>query len=294
MSSYFPKVALVLGGGGIRPFSAIPLFSFLENHGIPIDLLVGCSGGSMMVSGWASGITTDQMIKEIIPRVEKSLFKLNWRSMLSVRNFPFGKINKESGLLDSFPIRKLFKELWKELRLEELKIKTILQTTDFQTGEGIGLENGNLADAVYASSAIFPILPAARIGSRWLFDGAYSAPVPILQAVNHKADIIIVVDFQDPIDSDPKGFFDSLMHVSRMDSKAIVASHMALSIDIMSSEIIYMKVNFRKNISFYEVEQLPYIIETGEQALEKIKDEFFNLYKLKCDQNQSIFQSKHL
>jgi predicted acylesterase/phospholipase RssA len=42
-----PKVGVVLGSGGIKPFSAIALFEFLDEMGIVVDLLVGCSGGGL-------------------------------------------------------------------------------------------------------------------------------------------------------------------------------------------------------------------------------------------------------
>lgn len=278
MSNCIPKVAVVLGGGGIKPYSAIPLISFLESQKIPVDLLVGCSGGSIMVSLWASGYTTDQMLYEVAPRLKKSTFKANWKAFLSIANLPTGRMDKESALVHAGPIQKFMKELWGDTRLEDLKTKTILQVTDFQTGEGIGLEYGLLADCVYASSAIYPLLPAIKIGNRWLFDGAYTAPVPILQAIKHNVDIIIVVDFLEKVQADPHGIFENLMHTGKLNAKTIAENQMALSIDLHHSEVIYMKVEFEKFISFWEIEKFPQILEAGEKALGKIKDEFMCLY----------------
>jgi NTE family protein len=286
MESHPPKVAVVLGGGGIKPYSAIPLISFLESRNIPVDLLVGCSGGSIMVSLWASGYTPEQMLKEVAPRVKKSTFKPNLKAFLSIANLPFGRLNKESALVQAGPIRKFMKDLWGDMRLEDLKIKTILQVTDFQTGEGIGLESGLLADCVYASSAIYPLLPAIKIGDRWLFDGGYTAPVPIMQAIKHHVDIIIVVDFMEKVQQDPQGIFENLMHTGKLNAKTITANQMALSIDLHQSEIIYMRVVFEKYMAFWEVEKFPQILEAGEKALEKIKDEFLSAYNTLHDRSK--------
>jgi NTE family protein len=283
MDSHLPKVAVILGGGGIRPVSAIPFFAFLESEKIPIDLIVGCSGGSILAAGLASGYTPFQIINDVLPKIKKSTFKLNWKALFSIANLPFGRFDRESALINPDPIKQIFRGFWGDTRLEDLKIKTVIQTTDFQTGEGIGLEKGDLADCVYASSAIYPFLPPIKIGSRWLFDGAYSAPIPILQAINHKADIIIVLDFREAIDGNPKGLFESFFYVSKIDSSALSASQMALSIDMIPSEIIYMKVEFTNAVSFWEIEQFPYIVEAGEKALQKIKNEFLSVYKLKCE-----------
>ena len=278
-SKKVPKVAVVLGGGGIKPYSAIPLISFLESQKIPVDLLVGCSGGSIMVSLWASGFTPEQMLNDVAPRLTKSTFKANYRALLAIANLPFGRMDKESALVLAGPIRRFMKGIWGHTRLENLKTKTILQVTDFQTGEGIGLESGLLADCVYASSAIFPLLPPIKIGKRWLFDGAYTAPVPILQAIQHNVDIIIVVDFLEKVQQDPQGIFEDLMHIGKLNAKTITATQMALCISLHSAEIIYMKVEFEKFISFWEIEKFPQILEAGEKAVEKIKDELLLIYK---------------
>lgn len=288
MDKVVPKIAVVLGGGGIKPYSAIPLISFLAEHNLPVDLLVGCSGGSIMVSLWASGYSTDQMLHEVVPKISKKTFKVNWRAFLAVANLPFGRLDRESALVHAGPIQNFMKELWGDTRLEDLRPKTILQVTDFTTGEGIGLESGVLADCVYASSAIYPLLPPIRMGDRWLFDGGFTAPVPILQAIKHPVDIIIVVDFLEKVQDNPQGVFDNLMHTGKLNAKTITASQMALSISLHQAEIIYMKVEFEKFISFWEIEKFPYILDAGEKALAKIKDELLLAYSQKMDAQSSL------
>jgi len=50
-----PTVALVLGGGSARGFSHIGLIKALEEHGIPIDMIVGTSMGSIVAGLYAAG-----------------------------------------------------------------------------------------------------------------------------------------------------------------------------------------------------------------------------------------------
>jgi NTE family protein len=215
----------------------------------------------------------------VAPQLKKSTFKANWKAFMAIANLPFGRMNRESALIHSGPIQKIMKGLWGDTRLEDLKIKTIIQVTDFQTGEGIGLESGLLADCVYASSAIYPLLPPIQIGQRWLFDGAFTAPIPVLQAIKRKPDIIIVVDFLEKLHQDPNGFLDTMIHIGNLNIKTISATQMALSIDLHHAEIIYMKVEFEKYISFWEIEKFPFILDAGKKALDKIKDEFLLAYK---------------
>ena len=268
-----PKVALVLGGGGIKPYSIIPLLKFLDSQSIKLNLVVGCSGGAIMSALLASGYSTGEIVNRIVPSLKKNLFKTDFRALASIARLPFSRMDKEKAFIKAAPIRKFFRELFGNRRLEDLRLKTILQATDFESGEGVGLETGDLADSVYASSAIFPLLPALKMGERWLFDGGFSAPVPVLQAVKNSPDIIIVADFQEKLNPNPRGYFEAALHTGKTYTKTITSAQNCLSIDLHEGEMIYVKVLFEKYISIWEIDKLPAILEAGEVAMEKAKGE---------------------
>jgi NTE family protein len=273
-----PKVALVVGGGGIKPYSVIPLLAFLDQHNISLNLIVGCSGGSIMSTLWASGFSTEEIINEIVPRLNAKLFRLNIGAIAAIAGLPFSKMDRANAFIKPDPIRSFFREIYGNKKLEDLNLKTVLQVTDFQTGVGFGLETGDIADSVYASSAIYPLLPAIKIGNRWLFDGGFSAPVPLLEAVKHKPDIIIVVDFMEKLNPDPHGYFETSMHIGKINAKTIAASQTCLTINLLEGEIIYVRMIFDEYISFWEIEKIPAILAAGENALAKVKDEILLAY----------------
>lgn len=148
---------------------------------------------------------------------------------------------------------------------------------DFQTAEGCCIEKGDLASAIYASSAIFPFLPPNHREGRWLFDGVYSAPIPILLAVRRNPDIIIVLDFLEKLQENPQGHMESMMHLSKLYAKTIIGYQMALSVDLQYSEIIWMKVKFDRYLSFWDHGTIPAILAAGQAAMEKIKPELTSL-----------------
>ncbi len=281
-----PTVALVLGGGGIKPYSVIPLLKFLEHNNIRLDLIVGCSGGAIMSALLASGYAPEHIVDTIVSRLKKNLFRPDLRTIASLAGLPFSKMDKASAFINPGPIRKFFRELFGSRRIEDLRLKTILQATDFQTGEGVGLERGDLANSVYASSAIFPLLPALKIGERWLFDGGFSAPIPVLQAVRHRPDIIIVVDFLEKLSPDPQGYFETTLHTSKIFEKTIKAAQTCLTLNLHVGEMIYVKMNFEKYITIWEIEKMPAILKAGEIALEKVKDEILLAYNHHKNQSQ--------
>jgi NTE family protein len=273
-----PKVALVLGGGGLKPYSVIPLLKFLEMNNIKLDLIVGCSGGAIMSALLASGYSPDDIINNIVTSVNKKIFRPDFRALASIAGLPFSKMDKERAFIKAAPIRKHLREIFGYRRIEDLRMKTIFQATDFETGEGVGLESGDVADCVYASSAIFPLLPAVKIGERWLFDGCFSAPVPVLHAVRHRPDIIIVADFIEKLSPDPQGYYEAAIHTGKIYSKTIAAAQTCLTINLHEGEVIYVKVIFDKYISIWEIEKMPAILEVGEIALEKVKGEILLSY----------------
>ena len=56
-----PKVALVLAGGGARGFAHIPVLELLEEEGIPVDMVIGTSAGSLIGGYYCAGYTPEQI-----------------------------------------------------------------------------------------------------------------------------------------------------------------------------------------------------------------------------------------
>jgi len=204
-----PKIGVVIGGGGLKCLSAVCLFEFLNEAKIDIDLMVGCSGGAIMAALYGAGYNSAQMRDAITQSLNKKLFsKLDLRSLAGIAGLPFGRFDKSSGILNSGPIRQMYHRIFGDLKLEDLKPETIMQTTDYQTGDSVILQKGLVADAVYASGVWFPILPPINIDGRWFIDGSYNSHVPVMEAVKRNMDIIIVMMFEEKLDPDPRGFIN--------------------------------------------------------------------------------------
>jgi len=262
-----PVIAVVVAGGGLKPFSALPLFEFLDSAGIREDLLVGCSGGGLVAALRAGGHSCAEIRGLINRLLDRRLFKKDWRSLLGGYRLPGGRLGKPFGMLDPKPYRALCGRLFGDRQLEDLRPRTILHVTDFDTGEGIGLDRGRLADIVAATTALYPLFPPVQIGSRWFFDGLYSAPVPIMHAVKHSADIIIALEFMERLQANPRSFFDGLTHVNKIFTQTIMRHQLTLSVMWHHYEIIYVKVRFEDYIHIWDVEAVPRILAAGERAV---------------------------
>jgi NTE family protein len=263
-----PKVGVVLGSGGIKAFAAIPLFEFLEQAGITVDLLVGCSGGSVVCGLIGAGFSPTESRSLAFELLDRKLFEqMDYRTIAGIVSPRLGRFDKTSGLLKPDGILELYRRQLKGLRIENMRPRTLIQTTDLITGEGVVLSRGLAADAIYASGAFFPVLPPLYIDGRWLGDGVYSAPVPVMEAVKRNVDVIIALDFKERVTSEPQGFLDCFYRHTGTAMETLKRSQMLLSIEMHHYEIITIQVEFDHSISLRNVEELPAIMAAGEEAV---------------------------
>jgi NTE family protein len=263
-----PKVGVVLGSGGIKAFAGIPLFEFLEGAGIEVDLLVGCSGGSVICGFIGAGFSPAQCRAIAFELLDRRLFeRIDYRTIIGIASPRLGRFDKTSGILKPDAIRELYHQQFEGVRLENMRPRTLIQTTDLSTGEGVVLSRGPAADAIYASGAFFPVLPPLYIDGRWLADGVYSSPVPVMEAIKRNIDVIIALDFKERVTSEPQGFLDCFYRYTSSAMETLKRSQMFLSIEMHHYEIIFIQVEFDRSISLRNVEELPAILAAGEEAV---------------------------
>ncbi|WP_094606487.1 hypothetical protein SPSIL_046200 [Sporomusa silvacetica DSM 10669] len=269
-----PKIGVVLGGGGWRALAAIGLFEFLDEANLPIDLLVGCSGGGIMAALRGAGFTPDEMKSCGREFWNPKLFsRLDYRTILDILGLPFGQFSPTTAILRPHRLLSVCKKIFKEQRLEEFHPRTILQTTDIRSGLGIALNRGQAANAVYATTAQFPFLPPLAVNNQLLVDGSYISSLPVMEAVRHNMDIIIAMSFDNHPKQEPAHFFD---HYWQFINKILTTgerSQTALAISLHHHEMILINVHFGYTAEFFSDEGLADIIATGREAVRSRKNE---------------------
>lgn len=268
-----PTLAVAVSSGGIKTFAALALYEFLDEAGLVPNLLVGCSGGAIMSALRATGYSPTRM-RELIPELlNRELFsRVDYRTLLGLARRPYGRFDLARGFLKPERLQELYRKLWGDTRLEDLPTKTLLQVTDFYTGEGFALENGVLADALYASCASYPALPPICLDGRWLVDGGFTSPCPVLEAVKRNIDVIIALTVETKLTGEPESFTHLLTCGQSLAVNTLMRNQMATAINLHHYEIIQINVRFDRAIEFWRFEEVPYIIEAGRQAVAAKKD----------------------
>ncbi len=154
-------VALVLGSGSSRGWAHIGAIEALEEEGIPIDFISGCSVGSYVGAIYASGS---------LASLKNFVLSMDGKKVFSY----FDVVFPRSGLLDGTKkVAELFSMHTSVQRFSELNIPVMMVATDLQRGEKVVLRSGNLLQALRATMSVPGLFAPARFKGRWLVDGGY-------------------------------------------------------------------------------------------------------------------------
>lgn len=215
-----PRVALVLSGGGARGTAQVGVLkALIENNIIP-DLIVGTSFGSIVGGLFASGYTVDQL--------DSIITKTNWDEIISVTTekrrtnlFVDQKITEDRSILalelDGLNIviptsisrgqnlvnflNQLIIQapIHQKKNFDELLIPFRAVCTDLFTGKPVVLSDGDLGEAMRASSSVSFLLSPIERDSFLLADGGLVANIPVRIAKQLGADIVIAVNTTSPL-----------------------------------------------------------------------------------------------
>ena len=269
-----PKIGLVIGSEGLKALAALPAIEFMEQNGLSPDLVIGCGGGGLIAAFLGAGYSMPQVekgfcsVQEARDRTGTNKQVLSGLMDQRPESFKLG-----SGLYNPSKQQRVYERIFKDLKLEDLNPKVIIQTVDIQTGEPFSLEDGLVSQAVYATSAHFPLMPPLRRGNRLLVDGSYCNPLPILEAVNRGMDLIVGIYVEDDFSPLPGGLSQCYMNVVSTFRKSLFKAQQFQAIDLHDFEIMTIYIP-EEHVSGKT--SIPDIIGSGKQALEVHKKAIVN------------------
>lgn len=184
------SIGIALGGGAAFGLAHLGVLQVLEEAGIPIDLVAGCSQGSIVAVGYAAGLRVDEMIGIA-------------RELGTRRNFLFASdptFFLKPGILSGQRFMTMMRPYLKgKETFEQLVLPCRTVATDIQSGERVAIGSGRLETAYRASSSVPMVLAPLREGERVLVDGGVADPVPAGVAMEMGADITVAVNVVPPM-----------------------------------------------------------------------------------------------
>ena len=192
MTSPTPKrIALVLGGGGLKGFAHIGVLRALAERGIDPVVVAGTSIGSLVAAAYVAGVSLDEMTRQALALKRRDLFRINHVGMVMERL-------RNPAIYLEHPLRRLIAEAIPDLQLDDLERRLLVNTVDLARGTQVvwglhGLRDVSIRDAVYASCALPGFFPPGMVNDRVCVDGGVVDNLPVAVA-GQDMDAVIAVD----------------------------------------------------------------------------------------------------
>jgi NTE family protein len=185
-----PRVAYVLGGGGLLGAAEVGMLRALDDAGVQADVVLGTSIGAIngaVHAAFPGG--------EGLQRLERL-----WMSDASTAVFGASAWARASTLAKSWthaypvePLRDLLTAQLDDRRIEDLPVPFQCVAASIERASEHWFTDGPVVDALLASSAVPGLLPPAEVGGEHYLDGGLVHSIPLGRAVALGARTVFVL-----------------------------------------------------------------------------------------------------
>ncbi len=255
------KLGLVLGSGGSRGVAHIGFIKALVEEDITPSVITGSSMGALVGACFALGLKPDYMIKEIT--------KLKMSDLLDISFNPLGNL----AILRSKKVYKRLEKYFGNKTFADVKIPYNCVAVDVHSGKSVTFEqHEKIVDGVVSSCCIPGVFKPVVRGEQMLVDGGIQCRLPIDEARNMGAEVIVAVDVMGELRPNNK--------------KYNILSVMFRTADIYDAELTKIKLLYQKpdlylrpdlgDMNQYKFKGIKEAIEKGyelgKEYAEKIKE----------------------
>lgn len=186
------ECTVVLGGGGVRGVAHVGVLQALEERGVVVREILGCSIGAIVGAAISAGMTCDDLAERAARFSRDDIVMVNrWALLLNGI--------RQTSVFTGERLRAFIEEVVPAVGWSDLTIPLAVNAVDVQTARvewfGVGGRlDVPLQDAIYASAALPLYYPPAEIEGRYYIDGGILDPLPISRAMERGAARVIAVD----------------------------------------------------------------------------------------------------
>ena len=178
------RLGLALSAGGAKGLAHIGVIQILEENGIEVDIIAGCSMGAYIAAAWASGC--DGPTLEKLARENEAL----WGFLRLIDPV----ILPRQGFLQGDAVRRRLENTLGGAHFADLARPMRAVATNLDTLDCKVFASGQVTRAVQASCAIPGVVMPVTLGGETYVDGGVSDPLPVDVLAEMKVDRIIAVN----------------------------------------------------------------------------------------------------
>jgi NTE family protein len=256
-----PKIGLALGGGGTRGAAHIGVLRVLVKEGIPFDMIVGTSMGSVVGGLYCAGLTVD----EIEDRFQHGLMKSFLTVPIPVRIavIPIFYIPRLFGYkpYDGFYVGGKFRNFINDSVPADRRLIQNLKTPfgavalNLLNGQAYCITRGDLGHALQASGAIPVLRRPVKTEDGLFVDGGVVANLPVTETRALGAQLVIAVDVDERFEPKPDKAFRKIgsvagrvltLHLAKVDESQVKDADVVIHPNVNGISLVSTK---RKNIN---------------------------------------------
>ena len=259
-----PRVALVLGSGGVRSIAAVGIVERLRHEGIWPDLVVGCSSGALFGATIAMEMSPKDALHAATTLWSAELTQQpRWRAYPQMVAPKLMGFDADFGLRDNSLIALRLEAAFGGRKIESLPTPLRVAATDATTGKPVVLSEGLLTQALLASMAVPFIFPSVEVDGRRLVDGVVSDPLPLDAA--RDADLILALGFEGAM---PRRV-DRASRLVAQATTSLINNLMQARLEAAvarGQRIVSIELGLERKVGLWETGALPYLYEAGRRA----------------------------
>ncbi len=233
------KIGLALSGGGIRGIAHAGALKALEEENINIDIIGGCSSGSIIASLYAIGYSP-YYIYELFKRYAKEIINVNSAPIISgVGNYFINKTTSLKGLHSGENIEKAFNRFaYKKgvQKISDVKMPLVIPAVDILNSTEYIFTNKipkgakdksryitdiTIGKSVTASSSFPAAFSPCKFKKHLFMDGGILDNIPVEEVKKQGTDKVIAISF----------------HSDEIDENSNIMDYVMKTIDIMGKQI---------------------------------------------------------
>lgn len=263
-----PRVALVVGSGGLKCAAALGVWQALGEMGLDVNMTVGCSGGSLYATAIALGYSQEEAAALTGQLWTAELAQQRHMPSLRQALLPrlFGFQVGRFGLIDDRLIMAQLEGVLGNTTFAETKLPLFLAATDVHTGEAVTISSGRIVDGIRASIAIPIVLAPWEVNGRTLIDGGATNPMPVDVAVREGADVIVAVGFANPFKTAVTSLADYAAQMGQIHIINLQKANFAFHQAAHYADVWPVIVEFDEEVALTDTHKIPQIIAAGEKA----------------------------
>jgi len=247
------RVGLALSGGAVRGAAQIGAIAVLEDAGIPIEIVSGTSAGAAVGALYTAGSTSEEMLD--------FMKQLSWPKTTRFVG------TKHLGFFSTNPFRDRMRDALAKETFEELDKTLIIVACDVLTGSRILLSEGDVVEAVAASTAIPGLFVPVEHGDQLLIDGGAVDNYPVTVPIEFGADAVIGIDIGSrPGEHRPRNAAEMLL--AYMEVKTKSTGVRVADVDIIPDV---------RDFSSFDFSSIPEMFDRGRAAAEEKLPEILEL-----------------